>query len=701
MTRFPSRGRLVAAVSLAACLAGPAFAADLDWLEPPTDPAALKWARTQTADAKARLSAEPGYAGLLAELGTVLKAAAPIADIDLLGPRAVRLQRDAAHPKGLLQVADRGKDGTLRAWRTVLDVAAFGTAEGKPYTLNWAYGSSCLAPRFERCLLAFSDGGSDELSIREFDLKTGGFVRGGFVAPASRVQTAWIDQDTVLIAHGLAGSAKTAAGWSAAARLWKRGTAAESAPVVFTAPASDATLQFVAASPGVALMTRVIDYSTFEVRSVDAAGKVEVLPLPPSLKPFGPLGGVGRKVVVQFANAGEVQGREVPAESVVAYDLDTRRTELVYAPAPGEVISSFNGFPSSAGRVFLPVQRSLKTTLVAATPGRAGWSLKPLTEGAAGEDIGIASADPAGEDVVVRRTSFLTPLSLELIGKGGARKVLAKGEEVFDASKYRVQVKSAMSKDGTAIDYYLVAPKAPAKPGQTPTLITGYGAFGITLTPAYLGRSFGGQALKLWFDRGGALVLPAIRGGGERGGAWHQAAIREKRQVSYDDFIAVTEALVNGGFTRPERIGVFGTSNGGLLSATVAVQRPDLYGAVISDVPLADMIRYPKIAMGAAWMDEYGDPSVPAIRQALEAYSPLHNIRPGVPYPPFLVTISTTDNRVGPGHARKLAARLREVGSTVYFLEDEEGGHGVSDPLSRPDIMAMRMEFLIGRLMTP
>ena len=163
----------------------------------------------------------------------------------------------------------------------------------------------------------------------------------------------------------------------------------------------------------------------------------------------------------------------------------------------------------------------------------------------------------------------------------------------------------------------------------------------------------------------------------------------------------MTQALVDGGFTRPERIGVFGTSNGGLLSATVAVQRPDLYGAVISDVPLADMIRYPKIAMGAAWMDEYGDPSVPAIRQALEAYSPLHNIRPGVPYPPFLVTISTTDNRVGPGHARKLAARLREVGSTVYFLEDEEGGHGVSDPLSRPDIMAMRMEFLIGRLMTP
>lgn len=705
MTRRTIRGRALVAAAAASLAAAPALADDFQWLEAPKDPAALAWARDRTAKTKARLSAEPGYAALLGELEGVLKANAPIADIALMGPRAVRLQRDAEHPRGLLQVADRGADGAPGPWRTALDVAALGAAEGKAYTLNWAYGSSCLAPAYQRCLLALSDGGSDEVALREFDLAAGRFVEGGFSAPASRVQSAWIDKDTVLIAHTLGDSPKTAAGWGAVARLWRRGQAAADAPAAFTAPKTDATLQFstVGGAPGRVLMTRVIDYSTFEVMAIDAEGRIEKLALPAKIKPFGPQGGDDDRVVVQLAAPARIAGRDAPADTVLSYDLSPktpaeRRLEVVYAPADGEVISSFSGFASTRSRLFLPVQKALKTTIVAASHGPSGWTVKPVVAGEAGEDLGVASADPTGEDVILHRTSFLTPPTLELLHGAGTR-VLAKAEPAFDASRYMVEVKSAVSKDGTPVDYYVVRPKAPAHPGATPTLITGYGAFGITLTPAYLGRSFGGQALKLWFDRGGALVLPAIRGGGERGVAWHMAAIRDKRQASYDDFIAVAEDLVRSGLTTPGHVGVFGTSNGGLLSAVVATQRPDLFGAAISDVPLADMLRYPKIAMGAAWMDEYGDPDKPDMRKALAAYSPFHNIRPGVAYPPFLITISTTDNRVGPGHARKLAARLEEVGVQPFFLEDEEGGHGVSDPLSRPDIMAIRMQFLIGRLM--
>lgn len=699
------RASFAVLAALLAVSTTPAAANELEWLEKSDDPRALEWARAKTAETKAALSALPGYADVLAELRTALQANTPIADIQLMSDRAVRLFRDASHPKGLLQVADRGADGIPGEWRTVLDVAAYGKAQGKPYALNWGYASSCLAPAYERCLLAFSDGGSDEVALREFDLKTAAFVANGFSSPAARVQSTWLTKDSVLIAHTIGDSPKTAAGWGAAARLWKRGTDAATAPVIFTAPPTDATLQFARqGSAARAIITRVINYSTFEIHSVDSTGVVTRLNLPAKLKPFGPLGGTDRHALFQLAEPAVVGGRAYPAEAILAYDFaaevaDADRVQLVYAPAAGEVIGFFAGYASSRDRIFLPVQKSLKTTIKAARFGTKGWDVSPLVVGEAGIDLSVASASAAGEDIVIRRTGFLNPTSLELRTAAGTTHVLAQEKHGFDANAFFVEVKSARSSDGTLIDYYLVRPKAPARPGAVPTLITGYGAFGITLSPSYLGRSFGGQALKLWFDRGGALALPAIRGGGERGQAWHQAAIREKRQISYDDFIAVTQDLVSSGFTRARNIGVFGSSNGGLLSAVVAVQRPDLYGAAISDVPLADMLRYPKIAMGAAWMDEYGDPSKPEVAARLRAYSPVHNVDPRTSYPPFLVTVSTTDNRVGPGHARKLAARLMETPGEAWLLEDEEGGHGVSDPLARPDIMAMRMTFLINHLM--
>jgi prolyl oligopeptidase len=231
--------------------------------------------------------------------------------------------------------------------------------------------------------------------------------------------------------------------------------------------------------------------------------------------------------------------------------------------------------------------------------------------------------------------------------------------------------------------------------------MTGYGAFGIAFTAGYFDYIVGGRSLSIWLDHGGALVLPAARGGSERGDTWHRAAMREHRQLSYDDFTAVAESLIKSGFTTPAHFGIFGSSNGGLLAATMGTERPDLFGAVVSDVPLTDMLRFPKMGMGSAWMDEYGNPDKPQEAAALKAYSPLHNVRANVKYPPFLITISTEDSRVGPGHARKFAARLMEVGAKVYFLEDQEGGHGVSDALERPDIMAARMTFLLNTLVSP
>jgi erythromycin esterase len=249
----------------------------------------------------------------------------------------------------------------------------------------------------------------------------------------------------------------------------------------------------------------------------------------------------------------------------------------------------------------------------------------------------------------------------------------------------------------------LIVPKQ--RRGPVPTLMTGYGAFGISLSPAYpttaTGQFYGGATLQRWLERGGAFVVPAIRGGGERGDAWHRAAMSENRQRSYDDFVAVASDLVRLGITDHKHLGVFGTSNGGLLAAVVGLQRPDLFSAVVADAPLTDMLRFTEMGAGGAWTAEYGDPKEPRAREWLARYSPLHNVRSGVEYPPFFISVASTDNTVGPGHARKLAKRLADVNAKVFYLEAEAGGHDVSDPLLRPEMMAMRATFLFDQLFQP
>jgi prolyl oligopeptidase len=434
-------------------------------------------------------------------------------------------------------------------------------------------------------------------------------------------------------------------------------------------------------------------------------GRVEQVDLPRRLKPFGVLTMTGRHLVVQLAEDAEVEGRRYAAETLLSYDTaappGAPRVQAIVTPEAGGILSDTTfGIAGTRDAVHFVLWRDLVPRLYEARRGPdARWRTRETRVAAAGESLRIADADRDGSDLVVTTTGFLTPSRNDIQRANGRSLALSAETAVVDASKYVVEIREARAKDGVIVPYYLLRPKTLRKDGPTPTLMTGYGAFGISITPGYFDFAVGGRSLKLWLERGGALVIPAIRGGGEKGSAWHRAAMREKRLVSYDDFAAVTESLIASGFTRPAHIGVFGLSNGGLLAATMGTRRPDLYGAIVSDVPLADMLRFPQMGMGAAWMNEYGDPSDPAMATVLRSYSPVHAVKDGVRYPPFLVTVSTEDNRVGPGHARKLAARLQEVGATAYLIEDDEGGHGVSDPLQRPELMAQRMTFLIDTLM--
>lgn len=682
---------------------------DLQWLEEPHGEKALQWARQATQQTRERLGALPSHAAISKELKEVLVQAPAEPDQVLLGPRAVRLLRDAHHPYGLLQVAARDDKGVPGDWTTVLDVAALREREGVPFELQtYDLGSSCLAPEYARCLLRLSPAGGDEAEIREFDLATGDFVAGGYRVPKSRALAHWMSQDQVLVAHTAGDSPKSIAGWPLAFHLWRRGQPLDAAEVVFQGQPSDAIVQAsVVEADGkpYAVIARALDYSTFNLTVVDAGGTQRPVSLPEKLKPFGVLGTTDRHVLVQLAEDATVEGTAYAAETLLAFDVDPRtpaaqRVSRVYAPPEGEYLDGpFYAVASDGKTVYAVLSRNLRQRVVAFDEAAGkGWTGHEVFEAGAGDTVTISGEAHDGHGIVASVAGFVTPRSQYLLQRDGKRHLLAQDPSLIDADAFTTEVGSATSKDGTVIDYFLLRPRTPAS-GPFPLLMTGYGAFGLSFRPGYFDAVVGGPALKLWLERGGAMAIPAIRGGGERGAAWHQAALREKRQNSYDDFIAVTEHLIRTGVASKDGVGVFGLSNGGLLAATLGTQRPDLYSAVVSDVPLTDLIRMRHMGMGAAWMNEYGDPDVPEQAKAILGYSPYQNVREGTRYSPFLVTISTEDNRVGPGHARKFAHRLIDTGAPAYFYEDEEGGHGVSDALRNPELMALRMSFFIDTLM--
>lgn len=702
--------RSVTAIALF-CAASPCLAEDpYQWLEAPRDPKAMNWAKEETARSQAEIRAFPVHGAVEAELRQVLAKSDPAPSYYPVGSMLVRFQRSVKQPHGLLSVANRQADGSVGAWRDVLDVDALRKVDGMAYEFRTTdFANACLAPDYTRCLIQLSPDGADETILREFDLSTGQFVKQGFEVPASRTMASWLGADMLLLTHTVGSAELLPTKWARGVYLWKRGTPLAEARQVFKADAGDAILALSGANERrhgapVGILRRFKDYSTSDTFLIRPEGAVEKAALPTRLKmSFGGVG--GGWLVVQMAEPAEVNGEMLPAETMLALDVGrdvvpTSRIQVVSKPTDGEFMNdSFTGFSVGSNMIRMVIDRRGLKRIDTARYRDGQWTIERGKTADAGVSISLGAVDPTSGDAIVTRTGFILPTQIDLVGAAGRATTLFREQPVIDADKFVVELNKATSKDGTEIDYFLLRPRTVSAPGRTPTLMTGYGAFGLTISPGYFDYIVGGRSLVPWLTRGGALVLPLIRGGGDRGAAWHEAALRENRQRSYDDFAAVTEALIRDGFTSPKHIGVFGTSNGGLLAATMGTQRPDLYGAIVSDVPLTDLIRMPFMGMGAAWTNEYGDPADPKMAKAILRYSPYQNVTEGKCYPAFLVTVATSDNRVGPGHARKLAAKLESAGVETYFMEDQEGGHGVSDPLSRPDLMADRMAFLIDKLM--
>ena len=631
--------------------------------------------RAWNAEAERVLTADPRYEADRARAKAILDDEAQIAmPDDVVGDRVLNLWRDAKNPRGLWRVADlAGYRAGRPQWKTLIDVDALGRREGKSWV--W-HGASCLAPDYRRCLVSLSPGGTDADVVREFDLGTGDFVAGGFTLPEAKGSASWVDRDTLLVTTDWGAGTLTASGYPRIAKLWRRGTPLSSATTVAEAPASAVEVDTRVISDATRRWPVVRIGQTFYesgYRAMMPDGRFVALPVPASADLSGVVD--GRAIVRLNKPLGTI-----PAGSVVAYPLDaiaaggTPAPELVLSPGATQAVEEVG---TSDHLVWVKLLDDVSGRLVALSRGTDGRWTQRVAALPANSTIHLAGGSDKDDMVFATVEGMLTPPTLYAVSGDGAATPVQSLPARFDAAAFTVVQRFARSKDGTRIPYFLVRRKGTS--GPVPALIHAYGGFRAAQTPTYLtGQPYRAGPLGLfWVEGGNAYVLANIRGGGEYGPRWHEAGLREHRQRVFDDLHAVAEDLVRTGVSAKKKIAISGRSNGGLLVGVAMEQRPDLYGAVIAGSPLEDMKRYTHLLAGASWAAEYGDPDKPADWAFIRRYSPYQNVKAGVRYPPLFLYGSTKDDRVHPGHARKLAALLKANGNTVYFHEYLEGGHSV------------------------
>ena len=662
---------LVPMMTIAAAPAADPYA----WLEDVEGARALGQVKAWNAETEAVLTRDARYASDVRRARAILDDEAQIAMPDeVLGDRVVNLWRDAKNPRGLWRIADLpGYLAGKPQWRTVIDVDALGRKEGKSWV--W-HGASCLAPDYARCLVRLSPGGTDAQVIREFDLASGRFVDGGFTLPEAKSRATWMDRDTLLVATDWGAGSLTTSGYPRIVKTWRRGTPLAQATTVFEAPASIVEADVWGYADGARRWSFVDVGRTFfehEYRLLLPGGGLATLPAPAGSDLQDVID--GRAIVKLNRPSGRI-----PAGALVGYslvDLAQGRTpapELVLAPNARQAIEEV---AASDGVLWVKLLDDVQGRLVALTRGGDGrWAQGPVAL-PANSTVHLAATAGRQDMAFATVEGMLTPPTLYAVERGAAPRAVQALPARFDAARFDVVQRFATSRDGTRVPYFLVTKKGAARPA--PALIHAYGGFKNAQTPTYLTDQpyRAGPLALFWVEQGGAYVLANLRGGGEYGPRWHQAGLREKRQNVFDDLHAVAEDLVKTGVSAKGKIGISGRSNGGLLVGVAMQQRPDLYGAVIAGSPLEDMKKYTHLSAGASWIDEYGDPDKPADWAFIRRYSPYQNVKAGVRYPPVLFYLSTKDDRVHPGHARKLAALLKAHRNRVYFHEYLEGGHSV------------------------
>ena len=664
------------------------------WLEEVTGKRALEWVAAKNRVSTRALTRSADFKKTNQRFLAIANSDARIPYVTRIGDRYYNFWRDQRHERGLWRrtTLEEYQKPSPR-WETVLDLDSLAAAEKE----NWVWeGADALPPDYTRCLVSLSRGGADARVTREFDLVTRAFVPGGFTVPESKSYVGWIDRDRVFVGPALDSTQMTTSGYPRTVREWRRGQPfAAATPVYETQPADVWAYGWHDFTPGFErdFVARGITFYSNEMflRREGRLVKIE--------KPEDADAGVWREwLLLQLRTDWSVAGQVYPAGALLATRLDDflagkRAFEVLFQPTERRSLTSYS---TTRSAILLNELDHVRCRIEALRVTDGRWSREALPGLPEFGDISASGVDDrVSDDYWLQATDFLTPprFGIGTVGAGPA-KILKRSPTFFDGSRDTVTQHEAVSRDGTRIPYFEVSRRNETARGTTPTLLTGYGGFEVSELPYYSGIQGSG-----WIERGGVLVLANIRGGGEFGPRWHQAGVKAERHHCYEDFIAVAEDLVRRGVTSPKHLGCMGGSNGGLLVGNMLTMRPDLFGAIVCEQPLLDMRRYHKLLAGASWMGEYGNPDDPKEWEFIRTWSPYQNLRPGMAYPPTLFTSSTRDDRVHPGHARRMVHRMDQMGYHVLYYENVEGGHaGAANNKETAFMSALAYTFLWQRL---
>ena len=643
------------------------------WLEDVMGEKAIAWVKERNAVSQKEIETHPQFAPIRDKILAVVNSRERIPGVDKRGAFFYNFWQDKDHVRGIWRRTSMAEyKKSAPQWETVLDLDQLAKAEND----NWVWkGATCHKPDHNKCMVSLSRGGADAVVIREFDIASKSFVKDGFTLKEAKGSVDWIDANTLFVQTDFGAGSQTKSGYARIAKTWQRGTPIDAAKTVYEGTADDISVTaFTVNQQGYKprqFVRRGTTFYTSETYLI-TEGKLTKLDLPKDAT----FGYWRDWMSVRLKSAWTIGGKTYSQGSLIAMPFEqflggARNFDLLFE---GTDRKSLAGLAVTKNFLILNELDNVKNKLTELRYANGQWQRRAIAAAGLGTlAIGAVDVDTS-DDYFVTRTDFLTPSTL-LLATGGqdAQQPLKALPAFFDASPYKVEQFEAVSRDGEKIPYFAVMARETKFDGTNPTLLYGYGGFEISMLPSYSGAIGNG-----WLAQGGVYVVANIRGGGEFGPRWHQAGLKANRQKVYDDFIAVAENLIAKKITSPRHMAISGGSNGGLLVGAVMVQRPDLFNAVICSVPLLDMQRYHKLLAGASWVAEYGNPDDAKEWEFISKYSPYQNVKPGVKMPKVLFVTSTRDDRVHPGHARKMMAKMEAQGHSVLYYENIEGGHAGS-----------------------
>lgn len=666
------------------------------WLEEIEGDKAVAWVEVQNKRTDAFLcddSYKRDYDAVL----TILNADDRIPFVGKSGDHLYNFWKDAAHPRGLWRrtTLESYKTDTPK-WDVLLDIDALNKAED----ISWAFAGAARSPNKTRALISLSFNGTDAIEVREFDIPTKSFVADGFVIPKAKTQVSWVDQDTLLLGSAQTPEDSTEAGYARTVRKWTRGTPLAAAETVFEVEKHDVAAWFgVNRRPGHegVMYWRALDFTRSHIfvqrKHGPHAGQRLRLELPEEIS----ISAEANDLLISPKQDWTVGNLTIPTGALAVIDLDrflsgARDFEIVFIPSPTRALQSWT---ETRHGIVLEILDNVRGRLALLQRSEAGWQEAPLpglpdNASISAQNFGGEDDPDLGTDLLLTITGFDRPTTTALWNGQSAPEPLKSSPRNFDPDGIEVQQRHSVAADGTKIPYFLIGKNLSAGGPPRPTVLYGYGGFEISLTPSYMAI-----AGKLWLERGHVYAVANIRGGGEFGPAWHLASRKITKHVAHDDFASVARDLAASGITTAQKLACHGGSNGGLLVGNMLTRYPELFGAIWCSVPLLDMARYTKLLAGASWIAEYGDPEIPEEWAYLQKFSPYHLIASGKTYPPIFITTNRTDDRVHPGHARKMAAKLEELGYPVWFNETVAGGHsGAVDNTKQAQSQALGFAFL-------